>query len=64
MNVIVRTLGTPDAVTTTLAKFFLDNIDGISDDEAEAIRAKLERGEVYQSGGGAVPAWTIERAEP
>lgn len=50
-----------DAGVCTLAAFFAENSDGVEADEQADIRAALVKGEVYQGGGGAAVAWTLER---
>lgn len=56
---------TPEGFVPTL--MWLDNLlesdDGLREEETD-IRAALDAGETYRSGGGAAPAFTIERADP
>jgi len=49
-----------EARPTTMGLFATDNAGG--DLELAEIRRALARGEVYRSGGGANPAWSVELA--
>lgn len=58
MNVIVRI--EEHVMSTTLSEFLVENHDGMTDEERDAIRTCLKSGDCYHGGGGALPEWTIE----
>ena len=58
MNITLRIFD--ETIHTTLSDFLIENHDGMTDEEREAVKTALKAGRIYHGGGGAETEWTIE----